>query len=262
MPRAAALWRTVRDQRALLAARPKALSEGPLLVGGENVADPAFELAERRLVAECLATTDLFIDVGANVGLYTAIARAKGVPVIAIEPHPVNVQYLHRTLSANGWSDVEVWPVGVGRSAGSAPLYGGATGASVVRGWGGVSDVYAQRVGITTLDTLLARRFDGQRLFIKIDIEGAEYDALRGAEETRHRTPRPRWLVEITLDENRATPNEHFVDTFDLFFHAGYRAFLVSRELQEVTRQDAVAWQSAGTIPGDARNFLFSESQP
>lgn len=48
------------------------------------------------------------------------------------------------------------------------------------------------------LDILIGRRFEGKRLFIKIDTEGVEYDVILGAEMILNMTPRPMCLVEIT----------------------------------------------------------------
>ena len=251
-PRVASWFRATRDWLAFLVAARRRLPEGGVVIGGSSLATERFEAEERKLVIRDLETTDVFIDVGANIGLYTVIARSHGVRVVAIEPHPMNLRYLRRALHANGWNDVEVQAVGVAGENGEASLYGGATGASLVRGWAAVSEEHAQTVRITTLDALLADRFEGDRLFVKIDIEGGEYDALRGASSLLRRTPRPRWLVEITLVENRAAQNPHFAATFQLFFEAGYRAFAATAPMIEITPEDVQEW-SADRV----HNFLF-----
>ncbi|HEV7920072.1 MAG TPA: FkbM family methyltransferase, partial [Thermoanaerobaculia bacterium] len=205
---------------------------------------------------------DVFVDVGANVGLYTCLARAAGKQVIAIEPHRMNVQLLFRSIEANGWDDVEVWPVGVAAEAGVMTLYGGATGASLVRGWAGVSDAFRQTIPVTTLDTLLARRFDGARLFVKMDIEGAELPALQGANALLQRTPKPQWLMEITLTQNRETPNPHFAETFAMFFENGYRCTTADAEERAVTREDIARWVGEPATAPTTYNWLFTCQQP
>lgn len=257
MPRVARMFRAVRDQLQFQFAKTHRIDGGALLVGGDSVADPAFERDERKIVAEALKETEVFIDVGANVGLYTVMARAAGVQVMAIEPHPVNLRYLRRNLAKNGWSDVEICAAGVGRERGEAPLYGGSTGASLVPGWAEATTAQRRHIEITTLDALLAHRFEGRRLFFKIDIEGFEYDALCGATDVLRRTPRPKWLVEITLFENRKERNARFADTFALFFDAGYRALQANASATEVTQADVRAWFERGRVPDEARNFLF-----
>ncbi|HKO54265.1 MAG TPA: FkbM family methyltransferase, partial [Thermoanaerobaculia bacterium] len=199
-----------------------------------------------------------FVDVGANVGLYTCLARAAGKQVVSIEPHRANVQMLFRSIEANGWSDVEVWPVGVASERGVMTLYGGGTGASLVRGWAGVSDAFRQTIPVTTLDTLLERRFDGARLFVKMDIEGAELPALEGATSLIARAPRPKWLMEITLTQNRETPNPRFAETFNLFFAAGYRCTTADAEERAVTRDDVARWTKDPQRAPKTYNWLFT----
>ena len=177
-PLGAALYRSLRDHVAAARLTPRRTVEGFLLAADEAMLNGAFEPDERRIAQRLLPLCDVFVDVGANVGLYTCLARAAGRKVVAVEPQPLNVQQIFRSLEANGWDDVEVWPVGVAAAAGALRLYGGGTGASLVRGWAGISDVFRQTIPVTTLDTLLGGRFEGARLFVKMDIEGAERDVL------------------------------------------------------------------------------------
>jgi FkbM family methyltransferase len=256
-PLGAGLYRSLRDQLVAARLTPRRTVEGFLLAADEAMLNGTFEPDERRIAQRLLPLCDVFVDVGANVGLYTCLARAAGRRVVAIEPQAVNVQQIFRSLEANGWDDVEVWPVGVAAAPGALRLYGGGTGASLVRGWAGISDVFRQTIPVTTLDTLLAERFEGARLFVKMDIEGAELAALQGARALLIREPKPVWLIEITLTQNRSQPNPDFLRTFDLFFDAGYRASTADAAEQPVGREDVERW--AGD-PGNAPatyNWLF-----
>jgi FkbM family methyltransferase len=257
-PLAAALYRALRDQLAAARIAPRRAAEGFLLVGSDAVLSNAFEPDERRIAQRLMPQCDVFVDVGANVGLYTCLARAAGKQVVAIEPHRMNVQLLFRSIEANGWDDVEVWPVGVAAAPGVMTLYGGATGASLVRGWAGVSDAFKQTIPVTTLDTLLARRFDGARLFVKMDIEGAELPALQGAAALLKSTPKPKWLMEITLTQNRETPNPRFAETFALFFDEGYRCTTADADEREVTREDIARWTRDPQSASPTYNWLFT----
>ncbi|MBV9494025.1 MAG: FkbM family methyltransferase [Acidobacteria bacterium] len=256
-PMAARLFRTLREQASILRTAPKPANEGFLLVAAGGVLHHGFEEQERRIVRRELANVDIFVDVGANVGLYACLARAAGKKVIAIEPHGGNVQQLFRSLEANGWRDVEVWPLGAGSATGTISLYGAGTGASTVSGWSGASEAFHQTISITTLDILLARRFEGERLFVKIDIEGGELPALQGATTVLDRQPRPLWLVEITLGEHRTDVNPHFAETFDAFFRRGYRCTTADAEEREVTPVDVARWSAAGRVDFGSHNYLF-----
>jgi FkbM family methyltransferase len=233
------------------------MPEGFWLAGDVTMRRGDFEPEERRIVARELQNADVFVDIGANVGYYTCMARAKGLHVVAVEPLPLNLRNLFRALETNEWDDVETWPVAVAERPGSLPLWGASTGASLVPGWAGTSLTYRQVVPVTTLDTLLDRRFDGKRLLVKMDIEGAEYRALLGGSSLLNRDPHPVWLVEITLDVHHPTANRHFGETFAFFFDRGYRAYTADDHETRVSREKVATWQERGRCDVPVHNWLF-----
>jgi FkbM family methyltransferase len=254
-PHGADLYRSLRQRRAELNARPRPTAEGFLLVGNETMHDGTFEPEERRIIARALRDADVFVDVGANVGYYTCLARAAGATVVAVEPLESNVRALLRGLDANGWTDVEVWPVGVAGESAIVPLYGASTGASLVEGWANISKSWKTSIPVTTLDILLGHRFGGKRMLIKMDIEGAEYPALRGARSLLERVPKPTWLVEISLAVHHPVPNAHFAETFEMFWSAGYTAAIAAAGEEEVRPEDVAEWVRRGDCPG--YNWVF-----
>ena len=142
-----------------------------------------------RLYGAFVRADDLVFDVGAHVGDRIAAFRRLGTRVVAVEPQPA----LIRTLKLIYGRDraVVIEPVAVGGSAGeielklnidnptvstaSAAFLQAAHGAD---GWQGQSWSRTIRVGVTTLDALIARH--GAPAFIKIDVEGFEAEALAG----------------------------------------------------------------------------------
>jgi FkbM family methyltransferase len=175
------------------------------------------------------------IDIGANIGFYSCLAGTRGKPTIAIEPSPRNIRYLRRNLMENGIRSVEVFPLGLAESAGPRKLYGYGGAASLVEGW--AQSKRGESVLTTTLDEVLAGRFERERLLVKIDVEGYELAVLRGATRTLSRDPRPTWLVEV-LQHDPLIPtghNDQFQATLELFHSAGYCQWRV-----------------------DEKNFLFS----
>jgi len=221
----------------------------------------AFEPEETAVLLEHLPRTDVFVDVGANVGYYTLLALKHGKHAIAVEPQARNLQCLYAGLEANGWQDrAEIFPVGLGPQPGTATLYGASgPSASIVRNWAKYGSSYRQTVPVLTLDIVLADRFVDREGFVKIDVEGYEYQVLLGASRTADRMPRLTWLVEICLDEYHPSGrNPHFRETFEWFWKLGYEARTANTARTRVLREDVERWWQAGKSGSGTINYLFS----
>ncbi len=219
----------------------------------------AFEPEETKLLQYYFSidAPDVFVDVGANIGYYTCLARSLGKHTIAIEPLTQNLNYLYLNLSENGWNDVEVYPVALGEQPGIATLYGSSTGASLIRGWAGASPLVRQIVPISTLDILLGIRLARKKLIIKVDIEGAEYAMLKGAIRTLTTVPRPTWLIEIGLSEHQPSGlNPNYTNTFKLFWQNGYEARTADQENRIVLPKDVERWVRIGSCDYGS-NYIF-----
>lgn len=131
-------------------------------------------------------------DVGAFQGLLTLFFASRAKAVICFEPNSQNYRRLMENLMLNGIKNVDVRKVGVGsgpqtRSMVGSPLMpGGATvDGSTAEGLlrAGVKTV-VEEIPIVTLDTEISQANLPAPDFIKIDIEGWEIEALRGAHTT------------------------------------------------------------------------------
>jgi FkbM family methyltransferase len=218
-----------------------------------------FETEETEVIKQHLNQTEVFVDVGANIGLYTCMARSAGKHVIAVEPQARNLECLYASLSVNGWTDTEVYPLGLGDTSGLAILYGASgPSASLLAGWARYSKRYQQTIPLTTLDTLVGNRFNGKKLLIKIDVEGAEYGVLKGAQNTLATSPRPIWMVEICLNEfHPAGPNPNYSATFEMFWTYGYEARTADRQNRLVTPTDIRSWVIAKRSNLKVFNYIF-----
>jgi FkbM family methyltransferase len=150
-----------------------------------------YESHVTRVVREVLRSGDTFVDVGANLGFFTAMAAslvgATG-RVVAIEPMDKNLQLIHAAVRRNRFLQVEIMPYAVSDLPGQVMM---STGVGTSNGQivGSVEDastlpLFAQA---KKLDDLLSKLPSLDVL--KIDIEGYELRALRGFEVglARHR---------------------------------------------------------------------------
>lgn len=203
-----------------------------------------FEVEETELLISLLKDADVYIDVGANLGLYVLLARSMGKQVVAVEPQMKNLKVLLASLAANNYLDVEVYPVGLSDKPGLAKLYGASsTGASLIEGWAAQPGRVKTIIPLTTLDVITGHRFADKRLLIKIDVEGMEYGVLQGAMELVKNTPRPKWVLEITLNEYHPDKiNPDYQKTFEFFWRNGYEIYTANNERRKVAPEDVARW--------------------
>lgn len=153
---------------------------------------------------------ETFVDVGANVGSYSLrIGRShahKGVNVIAIEAHPNNYRALCRNIVANGLSNIKPINLAVSNYKGTIKIYEHVITdehrdqhSKVQSGHSSIQKTfdkdYFSEIQCDTLDDILK---DIRPDVMKIDIEGAEVQALRAATISLKKTRRI--IVEIHDD--------------------------------------------------------------
>ncbi|HEV2070688.1 MAG TPA: FkbM family methyltransferase [Acidimicrobiales bacterium] len=164
----------------------------------------------------CLEAGDLFVDVGANIGLYATwgakIVGPTGV-VLALEPVPRTRAWLEHLCAQNELSHVRVISTAAGEKEGSAWIQttDGASGLSRVV----LEPQSAIRVPITTLDRLLGSRVPA---LIKIDVEGHELAVLRGARRTLQGT-----LVPVVFEAPEFGGGSGTIYCVELLESIGYR---------------------------------------
>ena len=150
---------------------------------------PAFQNAHAyEFAGVCIRPGDLVVDAGASEGFFTRYALQKGANVLAFEPVPITADCLARTFAyeiAN--NRVKVFKVALDAGAGWRRLdvAGDTLGSSFAED--GIE------VPAMPLDEILR---DTKVDFIKMDIEGAEVDALTGASRLIARN-KPRLAIAV-----------------------------------------------------------------
>jgi FkbM family methyltransferase len=125
-----------------------------------------------------LGPGSLFVDVGANVGLYTIWCIEAGAEVIALEPSRIARERLSSNLELNGYS-AEIVPAAVGEAEGTLRLTTQLDNQNHLVLSSDSQDVETEEVPVLTLDGLVGdRTVDG----LKVDVEGAELLVMKGAQ--------------------------------------------------------------------------------
>ena len=132
------------------------------------------------------------VDVGAYIGAYTLAACALGARVVALEPDPENYHLLKANLELNNCTQAKALNIAAGATRGRLPLLKGVlpTTHSLTPRHVDVVNEVKEVVEVDTLDNILHNiGFSNIKIdFMKIDVEGAEVEVLKGAEGALKRT--------------------------------------------------------------------------
>jgi FkbM family methyltransferase len=191
-----------------------------------------FEAKERAFVNRFLRPGDVFVDVGANIGLFTLIAAACVGPtgkVVAFEPTTMTYARLQDNVRLNQFSNVSCIKLALSDRAGQLDLTRSTGGFDAwnslaeptkgrtfsgeqveVAGWDG----YAREHGLI-----------GRVTMMKIDVEGWESRVLAGGKEAFARADAPVLQVEFT-EESAAAAGTSCSDLYRTLEGFGYRMFV------------------------------------
>ncbi len=169
--------------------------------------------------SQFLKPGDVAFDLGANQGIFCcAFGSVVGRTgrVVAVEPIPRQAERLRRNVQLNGFEQCEVVQKAISERAGTAVLgiANGDTAASIVAKDKSISitvevasvDELVEQFGLTRVD------------FIKLDVEGAELMALRGAEGSLRR-----FLPGLSIE---ASSTERFQPIRDYLEDLGYEFYV------------------------------------
>lgn len=179
------------------------------IIGEVHTAD---EQGVVQMLRRLLREGDVFFDLGANLGFYSCYSLplcGRSGAVHAFEANPSLIPHLRRSVELNReFGSIHLNALAVGKeSGGYLPLYD-------PERIGG-SSLYAHKwlnrdskvlVPIVTIDEYIREKGIKRIDVMKIDIEGAELDALQGMEETLRVCPPKVIICELTLLPGRDDP--------------------------------------------------------
>jgi FkbM family methyltransferase len=163
-------------------------------MGGQIFFRGSYSGEQLTLLARLLKSDSVFIDAGANQGEFsiTAASVAKRGKVISFEPVAEYRQRLITNIQLNGFNHVQVLPIALGEQDGSWPIYDmqenffdGTRHEGLPTLFPSVNRRHEREVvTVRRLDDVLAGLAIARVDVMKLDIEGAEWIALRGATNT------------------------------------------------------------------------------
>lgn len=167
------------------------------------------EPGTRVLIQHLLEPGMTFLDAGANIGLMSLAAshalNGSGL-IVGFEPHPETHRLLSQTMMLNGLGSIaEMHQAAVSRKPGTMPLFLGTTsGHHSLHPLDDSAFSVAEPIDVPVVridDVIDGRPVD----LVKIDVEGAELDAIAGAESTIQNNPDIAVIVEFGISHLRRT---------------------------------------------------------
>ena len=214
-------------------------------IGIEINVDGRFDHAQLTYLDRLLAPRMVgktVLDVGANIGNHARAFAASACKVLSFEPHPRTFQLLR--LNTMDTPNIEIFEMGASDEVDALPAVSPKLnfGASTITDRPVGEGEFGWTCNVAPLDDLATPDW-GEIAVMKIDVEGHEPQAIRGASKllARHRPI-------ILLEQNQDSIADGTSESLDLLRGLGYRHFS-SLEVRS-------SWRTPQALPGVLRKAL------
>lgn len=197
---------------------------------GHLLEQGTFECWEQAFLWLYLREGDTFLDCGAHVGLFSAVAAqciSNQGKIIGIEPNRACGEIYAKNLKSLGCQVFQLIECGLSNTDGKADLQLGKPGMSAFSSLAPTATDQAQigadkiTVKLRHLDSIISELALDTIALAKLDVEGWELFALEGAEESIRARKLPVWLIEFT-DENAAAAGRSILELWQRLEYLGY----------------------------------------
>jgi FkbM family methyltransferase len=224
------------------------------------------EPGTRKLIQRVLAPGDVFVDVGANIGMHTIAAahamRGLG-KVIAFEPFEPTAHLLEKSILLNGFAGlVDIHRAAATNTSVSRALYLGDTSGHhslFPRGGETASSKVVQVRSVAIDDVIPATE---QITLIKIDVEGAELEVLEGAKLLLGANPNIGLIVEFgpCFLQRSGIETADWLSKFTSFDLEGWEINDVSGELEKISIENLEKKNSSNLFFVNRKSMIFEKA--
>lgn len=211
-----------------------------------------FEENERAFIQRYLAPGDIFVDVGANIGLFTLIgARRIGRrgKVYALEPTALTYERLVQNVQRNQLTNVHCFQLALSDQTEQRMM---TTSFDGYGAWNSLAQPSAgahfrqEPIACLAWDTFaIQQALVGKVNLMKIDIEGWEFYMLQGAQATFVRSDAPDLLIEFT-EVNANAAGVTGASVYELLAALGYTLYRIDAQQKTLYAavQQAYEWEN------------------
>jgi FkbM family methyltransferase len=205
-----------------------------------NMAYGMYETCELAGIRKLVKAGDTVVDIGANVGFFTAHLSAmvgRTGNVISIEPGRTPLQFLTQTVDSCVYENIQLCRCAVSSRCGQTTFY--ETEVILDKGYGRIDERPSSRFEKVTeyqvevLSPLAVfQRYNLKDIsFIKLDVEGQEKDVILELEPIFKTCGTPSLMTEVTISE-RWAPDLHEYGKFLRSF--GYTPHKANRQMRAI----------------------------
>lgn len=195
-----------------------------------------YDYHEMNFLLRYLRPEDSFIDIGANIGVYTLLAASKirSGSIYSFEALPKNYQRLQENLKLNQFNQVKTYELAISDYQGTVAL-NLAEGDSMPF----ISQTATKNtitVPTNTLDNLLQNQSFANLTLAKMDIDGAEILAFKGAISLLKQQRPYVWILEINdAVNNFGHQKQDIVELLSSYGYSLYSYNADTNQLQPIT---------------------------
>jgi FkbM family methyltransferase len=199
-----------------------------------HLREGSFEFSEQAFLWSFLREEDIFLDIGAHCGLFSALASqiiGDAGRILAFEPNPDILPF----LMANTRRDrVDIHAVALSDASGEAIFWQGGTSDTALSSIAyELPNSKHSMVETQTLDDLLATLGMGQVALAKVDVEGSELKLFRGARKTLQKKTVLAFVVEFA-EENMRKAGYSALELATQLIEYGYRPYKMAAEAADL----------------------------
>jgi FkbM family methyltransferase len=255
-----------RDLRFRQLTEPRAMAwvDGleVVVVPGEQISralylSGKYEPCTMSVIRHILRRGDVFVDVGANIGLVTLLASrwvGRDGRVVSVEPSRREFERLRAHVDRNALDNVDTIHAAAGDRDGSAVLHVAGldrSGFNTLEGHfvsDGVEEAYSENVSLVRVDTVVSEKNLRKVDVIKVDVEGGEHDVLDGARQTIARD-KPALLLEVGDRPDQAARRQQ---TEGFLREHGYAFVAIDGDAGVLRRVDGLGVQAENVLAAQA----------
>ncbi len=202
-----------------------------------------FEESELSFLKTFLKPEDCFVDIGSNIGLFSVLASplvGKKGTIYAFEPTPKTFTRLMENIKLNSLTNLFPENIGLSDTSGSMSFY---TSNNEYDAWNSMvrlsqlEDSSKININVSALDEYVESK-DIQKInLIKLDVEGWEYNVLRGSSNVLSWKDAPVLMVEFN-ENNAFTAGYYCGQVYEYVESFGYKWYIYDVASNSLIQQE------------------------